>query len=345
MKELFKQERREIHRTEKRRNFVLPRLSSPNQDTRVDIMNVYCDEPFQFFPTNTDYKELRGTFITNCICNGFLTYTAIMLNIVTICAIRKTSTLPKNLKTLLVSLAISDVGVGLVGQPTYLSLHVSWLKLNDPSCNANRLLTISGNLFSLSSFLGVVAVTVERFLALRLHLRYQELVSQKRVGTLVISIWAFSLFVSLMVFWSSVHIMSIIISVAASFSFIVSVVLYLRIYLTVRRHKRQIQSLQVQDISQSGEITNFLRLVKSAVDIFYVYLVFLFCYSPCFISVVLIKIFGSSVALKRFFLFSVTLVFLNSSLNPLIYCWKMRHIRRAIMDMLRNTNWNTNRSQ
>ena len=267
-----------------------------------------------------------------------------MLNIVTICAIRKTSTLPKNLKTLLVSLAISDVGVGLVGQPTYLSLHVSWLKLNDPSCNANRLLTISGNLFSLASFLGVVAVSVERFLALRLHLRYQELVSQKRVGTLVISIWAFSLFVSLMVFWSSVHIISIIISVTASFSFIVSVVLYLRIYLTVRRHKHQIQSLQVQDIGQSGEITNFSRLVKSTVDIFYVYLVFLFCYSPCFISVVLIKIFGSSVALKRFFLFSITLVYLNSSLNPLIYCWKMRHIRRAIVDVLRNTNWNTNRS-
>ena len=32
---------------------------------------------------------------------------------------------------------------------------------------------------------------------------------------------------------------------------------------------------------------------------------------------------------EKVFLLSLTLVFLNSVLNPVIYCWKMRHIRHV----------------
>ena len=42
------------------------------------------------------------------------------MNIATIYALRKVSSLPQTLKTLLLSLAVSDVGVGLLGQPLYI---------------------------------------------------------------------------------------------------------------------------------------------------------------------------------------------------------------------------------
>ena len=232
---------------------------------------LFCKDS-QFFPTSAELKDLSSTFITNSIFNGFLTYTAIMLNVVTICAIQKTSTLPKTLKTLLTSLAFSDVGVGLVVQPTYSSFLVSWSKLNDPSCNAYRWLTICGYLFSLASFLGVVAVSVERFLAVHLHLRYQELVTHQRIVAVMISIWVFSVFVSLMVFWASVSIHIVI------------------------------------------------------------------CYLPYVICVVSVRINSANIALKKFTLFSLTLIFLNSSLNPVIYCWKMRHIRHAVIGILLSRN-------
>ena len=48
------------------------------------------------------------------------------------------------------------------------------------------MLNISGYLFSTASFLGVVAVSVDRFLAVHLHLRYQELVTHKLVVVVVI---------------------------------------------------------------------------------------------------------------------------------------------------------------
>ena len=303
------------------------------------MIESYCNEPFRFLPSNADYEDLRETFIVNCILNGFLTCTAIMLNVVTICAIRKTLTLPKTLKTLLTSLAISDFSIGLLGHPTYISFLGSWFERSDPSCNAYRWLSMSGYLFSLASFLGVLAVSVDRFLALHLHLRYQELVTYKRVVTVVISIWVLSAFVSLMILWASLNTISLIISVTGICGFIVTIVVYIRIYLIVRRHKNQIQSLQGFEISQSFERTKFTCILKSTVGVFYVYLVFLASYLPYAVCLILMGINGSNIALKKVALFSMTLIFLNSSLNPVIYCWKMRHIRHAIVDMLRNMSW------
>ena len=298
----------------------------------------FCAVILQYAFSNSDLKELRTTFIANCVFNNFLSYTAIMLNIVTMYAIRRTSSLPKTLKTLLLSLAFSDVGVGLFVQPLYTFSLVKWLKLDRPSCNTYLMKNISSIFFSAASFLGVVAVSVDRVLAVHLHLRYQELVTHKRVVTVVISIWVFSAFISLLVLWSSSATQNLVLVIAAT-GFIVSFVVCTRIYLTVRRHKKQIQSMQIQEIVQAGEKANFTALIKSTVGLFYVYLVFLISYLPFFICIAVVRIYGLSIAFRKVFIFSWTLIFLNSSLNPVIYCWKMRHIRRAIIEILGNLSW------
>ena len=187
-----------------------------------------------------------------------------------------------------------------------------------------------------------MAVSVDRFLAIHLHLRYQELVTHKRVVAVVISKWVLSAFLPLMVLWGSSDVYHFIMLIIGVVSLLFTTLVYIRIYLAVRRHKNQIHALQVQHVAQMDVMANFASLIKSAFGIFYVYLVFLICYLPFFICLVTIKINGTSIAPKRFFLFSVTLAYLNSSLNPVIYCWKMRHIRHAIMDILRNMSWYKN---
>ena len=302
---------------------------------------LYCNQSSQYFPIFTELEDLRATCIANCVFNIFLTYTAFMLNIVTIYAIYKTSTMPKTLKTLLLSLACSDVAVGLFSQPLYTVFLINWLRLDNPSCNTQQVGTILGSLFSAASFLGVVAVSVDRFLAVHLHLRYQELVTHRRVVIVVIGIWVYSAFSSLMIFWGLLGTRDLISTINIAFSFIITLVAYIRIYLTVRRHKNQIRSMQIRNEAHSEEI-NFSVLIKSTVGIFYVYLVFLMCYLPYFICIAVIQIYSSSISLKKLFLYSLTLVFLNSSLNPVIYCWKMKHIRHAIIDILRRMSWNSN---
>ena len=304
------------------------------------MSKLYCNQSSQFLPIFTELEDLRSTCIANCVFNIFLTYTAFMLNIVTIYAIYKTSTMPKTLKTLLLSLACSDVAVGLFSQPLYTFFLINWLRLHNPGCNTQQVRTISSTLFSGASFLGVVAVSVDRFLAVHFHLRYQEVVTHRRV---VIGIWVHSAFVSLMVLWGLLSTRDLINSIIGAFSFIITFVVYIRIYLTVRRHKNQIHSMQIRDETQSEELKNFVVLIKSTVGIFYVYLVFLVCYLPFLICMAVIPIYGSNIALKKLFLFSLTLMYLNSSLNPVIYCWKMRHVRHAIIDILRKMSWISNR--
>ena len=65
--------------------------------------------------------DFYSTLVANCFFNAFLLFTALVLNIITIQALRKISSFPKPLKTLLLSLAVSDLGVGLLVHPLYIA--------------------------------------------------------------------------------------------------------------------------------------------------------------------------------------------------------------------------------
>ena len=154
-----------------------------------------CDTLYELlFGTSPAVEDFRPSLVANCVFNSFLSCTTVILNIVTIHAIRKTALLPKPLRTLLLSLAASDVGVGLLVQPLYISTLVSRLnkKRIRIDCISYEGSSAPINFFCISSLFKVVAISVDRFLAVRLHLRYQELVTHKRVITAVISIWLFS---------------------------------------------------------------------------------------------------------------------------------------------------------
>ena len=160
----------------------------------------------------TDAEGLHTpTLVANCVLNGFLSYTAIVLNIITIHALRKTSSLPKTLKTLLLSLSISDLGVGLLVQPFYVAFLTMEITKNIDSIAywaVYKAYAIPSSLFVFASFFGVFAITVDRFLAIHLNLRYQELVTQKRVVTVVISFWVFSVLIACFRY-ESIHVLSV----------------------------------------------------------------------------------------------------------------------------------------
>ena len=144
-----------------------------------------------------DTGAVYPSYVANCVLNAVTAYTAIVLNIVTIHAMRKASSLPNLLKVLLLSLAVSDLGVGLVVQPFYIARLVKQIQHNSTSTVSNpdtmdtAFFTIM-NLFSCASFFNVLALSVDRFLAIHLHLRYREFVTYKRVVVAAISIWVFS---------------------------------------------------------------------------------------------------------------------------------------------------------
>ena len=283
--------------------------------------------------------EYRSSYIANCVLNALLCCTATMLNSVTILAIRKTSSLSKTLKTLLLSLAFSNLGVGLLVQPLYIANLAMALEQNteNSALVMSKAFAFLACLFSFASLFGVTALSADRFLAIHLHLRYQELVTHKRVVGVVTAIWLFSVFLSLVWLWTPMNISYVILAIIDVACLITVSLLSYKIYMVIRRHQQHIQALQVQQLAQNGEMANVGRLRKSAVTAIYVNLIFVLCYLPNICILWTIAVTGTSepllIIIERY---TMTLLFLNSSFNPLIYCWKMRDIRHNIMNILRN---------
>ena len=293
----------------------------------------------------TGAEGLYSTLVANCIFNVFLFYTAIALNIITIQALRKTSSLPRTLKTLLLSLAVSDLSVGLLAHPVFAAHLIIQIQQNTSDNAYGTVFTIflvfQNDLLACASFFSVVAITVDRFLAIHLHLRYQELVTHKRVIAVVISIWVISAFLSLvrpaaLLDWIPKRVPGIMFAARDPVCFITTGFLHYKIYASVRHHTGHIQALQVQEESQNREMKNAVRLRKTALATFYIYFLFLACYVPI-ICVNLAQLFcGETALIQHLRYYALTIILLNSSLNPLIYSWKMRHIRHAVINILRS---------
>ena len=281
-------------------------------------------------------KDLH--YLINCVLNAFLCFTASTLNCITIHALRKTSSLPRPLRTLLFSLAVSDAGVGFLAQPLYTALlGIGWFQGTKNNPNYDKIYSVYVPTFALlsaASYMGVVILALDRFLAIHLHLRYLELVTQGRLLAVVILNW---LSAALLAFFSLLNLKDISYGMYGFLTIpglIITPILYCKIYATAARHANQIHALQVDPTRQSGQVGDSVSLRKFTTGTFFVYLAFLVCYLPNFATSVAIYILGRSDTRNRWRLYTMTMIFLNSSLNPLIYCWKMRQIRHTVVGML-----------
>ena len=296
-------------------------------------------------------------YLINCILNAFLCLTASALNFITIHALRKASAFPKPLKTLLLSLAVSDVGVGFLAQPLFTALlGIAWFQGTKNNPNYDKVFSAfipTLYLFSIASYSGVVILALDRFLAIHLHLRYRELVTQGRLLAVVILNWVFA------AVFASLRLLNLRDISGGIYAFliisgnIITPILYCKIYATATRHASQIRAIQVDATAahhanqirvmqvnptrQNGQVGDAVRLRKSITGTFLVYLAFLLCYLPNFATSLVIFYAGTSVTRYHCQVYSITMIYLNSSLNPLIYCWKVRQIRQTVVKMLSGT--------
>ena len=273
---------------------------------------------------------------------AFLSLTAVIFNTVAILAIRRTRSLSQNFKILLLNLAVADAGVGLISQPLNFAIlimeienhHFKYLPELEKICNSTN------NLLSVASFLGVTAIAADRFLAVYLHLRYEELVTNKRVASAVAAVWTVSVIIALLQEWEE-NIAFVIIATLFIICLIVIALFYFKLHLVVKYHTQQIMAQQIQcrENNDKLEWLNAERQKRSAIMIIYVYLALLIC---CLPTTILHTLYSVRIDSPPIFQFICDILFvLNSSLNPLIYWWKMKHIRHAAKAIL--GFWDPNR--
>ena len=274
----------------------------------------------QLFEQELNFK------IAICIINVILCFTALFGNSAILITIWKTSALHSATNILLSSLAVSDLAVGLVGQPLFVVHFLSGID------TVGLLVKISATFLCSTSLITVTAIGVDRLLALQLHLRYHAVVTPFRAILEVIFIWVFSATFTSAKLWSFSSLHDGIASSATIISLlVVNFVVYLKIYLVVRRHKLQIQQQQQQQETSNENTFSAKRFRKSALNTFLVYIFLVCCNMPYSIAVIMLLA-GARIS-TSVYTTTVTLICLNSSLNSLLFCWRDREIRTAMKQL------------
>ena len=109
---------------------------------------------------------------------------------------------------------------------------------------------------------------------------------------------------------------------------IVPVVNHIGIFIAIRRHNRRV----VEAVSGNNLSVIFRREKKAAIDMIIVIAVLLLCLAPSIpVNIFLVSSADKSGVLR---LWCASLVYVNSSINPVIYCVWKSDIRRAVKSIL-----------
>ena len=286
-----------------------------------------------FHPAAFCSKELTTNLHYQWICltvvNIILALIAVVGNALILVAFYKESSLHQPSKILLCSLSTSDLCLGfftLVFATCWLStvLQQKW-----QSCQYVHLAhgITAVTLFGVSLFT-TTSISVDRLLALLLGLRYRLTV--KRVYATVVVFWVFPILGIVVVFYTKDE-RRIFPSSCIMLCLILAMCCYLKIYLKLRH--RQIQVRQ-SNLSTPISLARYRKTVHNAL---WVQLAFVFFFVPfCVIAPFAYPAVAEekSVAFFLALWFASTLLLSNSSLNPFLYYWKIKQVRRAVKNTL-----------
>ena len=298
------------------------------------LENSFCDRFNGYrYTTTVGNAPFKTAYFVNAAVNVPFSIIATLANVLVIISIWRTRSLRTPANMFLIGLALSDLGVGFFVQPFFIASSISSAKqgTGNSTCIFTAAFRITAAFLSIVSFKTVTAISVERYLSLRLHLRYEDVVTMKRVRLILAVIWL----------WCGIFAIVWVVYVPSykSYSFatgivlflVISTVAYVKIYLIARSHQRQIESQQVAADPNSLRIR---RRTKSAYNMFLVYCVLLCCYLPYSICLAVGRLTGLKPGIWIAIKSTLTIVNINSSINPLIYCYRMREIRRAMSHTL-----------
>ncbi|CAH3028450.1 unnamed protein product [Porites evermanni] len=245
------------------------------------------------------------------VLNTFLSITAILENTLILVALHKDTSLHPPSKLLFRNLAITDLFVGITAEPLFVVYLMSVVRERWDVCFYVLVSGLSASYILCSvSFLTMTAISVDRLLALSLRLRYRQVVTFKRTCT------ALCLFITFFA--------------------------YTKIFFILRHNRLHFQAPTFQRQPNQAIPMNIARYRKAVYSALWVQGTLVVCYLPAAIVVALTPQRGIPTSTYLNKQFTISLVFLNSSLNPLLYYWKIREVRQAVKEILRGLRCSSN---
>ena len=278
---------------------------------------------------------LHGHLTFLSVLNSFLSVTTFLGNTLILIALHKETSLHPPSKLLLRSLATTDLCVGIFVEPLVVSYLMSVVNKHWTICPYLGAATLIISFIFCGVSVGTLtAISVDRLLALLLGLRYRQVVTLKRTYVIVFTLWVLPVVFSAILFWFLLISLWYAV-IYTTLCLTIPVFSYTKIFLTLRHHQSQVHD-HVQQPNQTNQL-NIARYKKAVSSAIWLQLALVACYLPYFIYTVIFSRAKSRLSASRYLArrYTSTLVYLNSSLNPILYCWKLDEVRQAVKDTIR----------
>ncbi|XP_068675677.1 adenosine receptor A3-like, partial [Montipora foliosa] len=256
---------------------------------------------------------------------------AVMANLLIVLIILTRKSLQSPCNILLACLAISDLQVGILVQPSYVAYRLLENAHGFVPCSVRMLYWSGFYVYYGVSFTTLSAVSCETLIALKYHLRYSAIVRPRRVLKTALFIWLINILFTFLK-WAQNDVFRGIHLVMWSFFLVTTVTIQITILKTVIRHQRQIKKHHPTSTRPSAMRQMQIKLAINVASIVAVYVLFNF---PVLVVTLSHQFLFSNIDSYTFYSWSETAAFFNSSLNPLVCVWRVKAIRKQAL-FLRN---------
>lgn len=267
------------------------------------------------------------------VINALFSLTAVIGNVLILAAIKRNSSLRSPSYIFLAGLVATDLGTGLITQPMYAAYIMVKFNPNVFPCSA---LTVY---HTLDRYLSALTMETITFMAIEkwLHIGHRSLITVRRAyfiyaGLLLVP----ALFTGARIWLISVKIFRNVLEpvfrgILAGLCLLILTCFYLKVFKAIRHHQMKIHQRQSIERTTAHSSINLKKYKKSVYTILLILLVFLLSYLP---SIIFLSITVFFHEVNQVFSIinhaSFTLFYLSSSINPLLYCYRMKEIRYGV---------------
>ena len=290
-------------------------------------------------------EETQDQLVYFIAINIFLSISAFLGNVLILVALHRESSLYQPSKVLLRCLATTDLCVGVISEPLHVIYDLTLMKKRWDICPyALFASTIASYTLSGVTLLTMTAISVDRLLVLLLGLKYKNLVTLKRMYVSVLAFWIVSS-VAATIYLVNYYITFLYSTIVISLCFVTKTFSYSKIFCSLSSHQKQCHPQQTNQTCR----LHMARYRKAVSGALWLQFALALCYVPfstvsavgALLKVSVHKKVSSSFFLAR--LLTITLVYLNSSLNPFLYYWKINSVRRTVKETIRKILcWSSN---
>uniref|UniRef100_H3A231 Adenosine A2b receptor n=2 Tax=Latimeria chalumnae TaxID=7897 RepID=H3A231_LATCH len=275
---------------------------------------------------------------------------AIAGNVLVCWAVAINSTLKNATNYFLVSLAVADIAVGLLAIPFAIVISIS-LQTDFHGC---LFLACFILVLTQSSIFSLLAVAIDRYLAVKIPLRYKSLVTGKRARGIIAIFWILSFVIGLtpLLGWhEQPHFTNNTTTVACQFEEVVDMGymvyfnflgcvllpllimlgIYIKIFMVARK---QLRKIELNCVGSDNSRTTLQKEINAAKSLSIIVGLFALCWLPLHILNCL-TLFHPSLEKKQWIKsLAIIMSHANSVVNPIIYAYKIKDFRNTFRKII-----------